>query len=341
VGAPRPFATGLVDDTGSESTERMPERCAEVLSLPIPRAMYLVPALLLWTPLSLAGCASLIGLDDLEKTKCAGACPDDAPATGGRSGGAGGAAAFGAVGGTPTGAVGGATQPAPSGGTNDDAGTSNGGTTDGGTAGATNAGATSGAATGGTGGADPGATAGGPSSGGTELGSGGLGGASGTAGQPPASGGGAGIALPIRINFQLSGAPVPEGYVPDTGLTFAAHDQLSFGWNVDHSDVTRDRGVNANQLLDTLCQFHEGGIWELALPNGTYNVLASVGDPAIQSMYTLLVEDVVYWRARSIGANQFLSNTSLITINDGRLTLSQGAAPELATRINYVEISAP
>jgi hypothetical protein len=155
------------------------------------------------------------------------------------------------------------------------------------------------------------------------------------------SGGGSIGALPIRINFQPLSAAVPPGYVPDTGLTFATQDALSFGWNVDHSDVVRDRGVNSNQLLDTLCQFHEDATWELALPNGQYSVLVSVGDASLASVYTLVVEGVTYWDARVIRANQFLSNTSTVTVADGRLTLSQGSAGELATRINFIEVSAP
>jgi hypothetical protein len=154
-------------------------------------------------------------------------------------------------------------------------------------------------------------------------------------------GGGSTVALPIRINFQALSAAVPPGYVPDTGLTFATQDALSFGWSIDHTDVVRDRGVNSNQLLDTLCQFHEGATWELTLPTGTYRVLVSAGDASLASVYTLIVEGVTYWEARVIRANQFLSNTGTITVADGRLTLSQGSAGELATRINFIEVSAP
>jgi glucose/arabinose dehydrogenase len=156
-----------------------------------------------------------------------------------------------------------------------------------------------------------------------------------------APGGGSALTFPIRINFQLAGAATPSGYVADTGLTFAARNGLSFGWNVSHADVTRDRDINANQLLDTLCHFHAGGVWELALPNGTYNVLASIGDAANASTHTLSVEGVTYWNARALSANQFLSNTSTVAVTDGRLSLSQGSAGEKATRINYVEISRP
>jgi hypothetical protein len=289
-----------------------------------------VRRLALLAPLSLAACGTLIGLGDLEKAECSDACRDGraepiAPTSGSGSGEQ--------VGGSPPttlgGALGVAGTSAPSSGA--------GGTKNGGSSGGTNE---TPYVNGGAGSAAGTATEG--SSGGvSDVGGGGTEGG----GQSPSggtqSGGGDTPNLPIRINFQLLGADVPTGYVPDTGLTFAAQDGLSFGWNVDHTDVTRDRGVNSSQLLDTLCQFHEGGVWELALPNGTYNVLVSVGDASLSSAYTLIVEGVTYWRGRVIGANQFVSNTSSITVADGRLTLSQGTAGELATRINFIEVSAP
>jgi glucose/arabinose dehydrogenase len=153
--------------------------------------------------------------------------------------------------------------------------------------------------------------------------------------------GGVGPTFPIRINFQVAGAPTPSGYIADTGLTFGARSGLSFGWNASHTDLTRDRNINANQLLDTLCHFHAGGTWEIALANGNYNVLASIGDPGFSSTHTLIVEGVTYWAARTLSANQFLSATSAVTVADGRLTLTQGAAADKSTRINYIEISRP
>ncbi len=148
--------------------------------------------------------------------------------------------------------------------------------------------------------------------------------------------------FPIRINFQPAAAPTVSGYLVDAGSAFGNRSNgQSYGWNVDHSDVTRDRGVNANQLLDTLCHFHAGGTWELALPNGTYNVLVSVGDPSFASTHTLIAEGVTYWSNSALTANQFLSATRSVTVNDGRLTVTQGSAAEKATRINYIEVSRP
>jgi hypothetical protein len=150
------------------------------------------------------------------------------------------------------------------------------------------------------------------------------------------------LSFPIRINFQPSTAAVPAGYVVDAGAVFGSRGGgLSFGWNVDHADVTRERNVNANQLLDTLCHFHAGGVWELALPFGRYDVRASIGDPSFSSTHTLIAESTTYWSGAALGANQFLNTSNSVLVSDGRLTVTQGAAADKATRINFIEISRP
>ena len=103
--------------------------------------------------------------------------------------------------------------------------------------------------------------------------------------------------------------------------------------------TARKRGVNADPRLDTLNQFHAGAKWEVAVPNGTYNVLVSIGDPSYASSFTINVEGVSYWSAAPLAANHFLSATKSIKVGDGRLTIDQGTAAEMATRIDYVEIS--
>jgi hypothetical protein len=279
-------------------------------------------------PVPLAACGTVIGLGDLERGECSDACPDGRAEPAALTSGSGSVEPVGGstqtTGGGLPGIAGGGAPPSNAGGkiSSD-------------TTGGTNA---TPYANGGAGSGGGPATEG--TSGGESETGGGRAGGSGAGGQM-SSGGGSTVALPIRINFQALSAAVPSGYVPDTGLAFAAQDALSFGWSIDHTDVVRDREVNSNQLLDTLCQFHEDATWELALPNGQYSVFVSVGDASLASVYTLIVEGVPYWEARLIRANQFLSNTSTITVADGRLTLSQGDADELATRINFIEVSAP
>lgn len=146
---------------------------------------------------------------------------------------------------------------------------------------------------------------------------------------------------PVFVNFQPSGAATVPGYLVDGGSTYANRGNgQTYGWNVDHAGESRDRGVNADQLLDTLIHFITAGTWEIALPNGAYSVKVSVGDAGNPSTYTLNVEGVNYWNALALSANQFANQTRTVTVSDGKLTLDQGAAANKATRINYIEISA-
>ncbi len=141
------------------------------------------------------------------------------------------------------------------------------------------------------------------------------------------------------INFQIAGAQVPTRYAPDTGQVFGLRSNgWSYGWSSDHTDVSRDRDVNADQRLDTLVHFHQGQVWELALPNGLYEVTVGIGDPSIASAHTLNVEGVNYWNAVALSAGSFLMQTQQVTVNDGRLTLDQGSALELETRIDYIHV---
>ncbi len=141
------------------------------------------------------------------------------------------------------------------------------------------------------------------------------------------------------INFQLDGTLEPTRYAPDTGELFGDRGgSLFYGWSSDHTDVSRDRDFDADQRLDTLIHFHLGQSWELALPNGLYEVTVSIGDAEFGSTHTLNVEGTNYWNAVVLPTGDFLADTQQVTVSDGRLTLDQGAAIEKATRINYFQI---
>ena len=145
---------------------------------------------------------------------------------------------------------------------------------------------------------------------------------------------------PIRINFQPSAAATVAGYGVDAGAVFGARTGgQTYGWNVNHADVTRDRNLNADQLLDTLVHFHAGGRWEIALPSGAYAVTVNVGDGGYASTHTLNVEGTNAWNTVALAKGVFQSKTLIVNVTDGRLTLDQGAAAEMATRINFVEIT--
>jgi autotransporter-associated beta strand protein len=146
----------------------------------------------------------------------------------------------------------------------------------------------------------------------------------------------------VDVNFQLAGTDVPAAYFPDTGLVFADRGNgWEYGWSSDHTDVSRDRNINADQRLDTLLHFHGGQTWEIALPNGVYEVTASIGDAGFTSTHTLNVEGLTFFAALPLNANAFATHTALVAVNDGRLTLDMGDAADKSTRINFLRIAVP
>jgi glucose/arabinose dehydrogenase len=141
------------------------------------------------------------------------------------------------------------------------------------------------------------------------------------------------------INFTFDEAAPVTRYLKDSGAVYGDRgDGLSYGWSVSHTDVSRERNVNPDQRLDTLIHFHAGATWEFGLPNGKYDVTVAIGDPGASSAYTLNVEGVNYWNGLNLAADTFATKTMTVTVSDGRLTLDQGAAPDKATRIDYIQI---
>jgi hypothetical protein len=141
------------------------------------------------------------------------------------------------------------------------------------------------------------------------------------------------------INFQIDEATPVTRYLVDSGQVFGPRGSgLSYGWSTNHNDQSGERSVNPDQRLDTLVHFEVGQRWEFALPNGTYEITATIGDPSNASVHTLNVEAVNYWNAIALAENTFQTKTMAVTVSDGRLTLDQGAAADKATRINYVHI---
>src|SRR5439155_26376411 len=91
-------------------------------------------------------------------------------------------------------------------------------------------------------------------------------------------------AVSLSINFQPADAAVSSGSLPDTGAAFASRGNgYSYGWDKSASDFTRDRNnpASPDQRHDTLVhtQLYGTRTWELAVPNGQYNVHIVGGDP--------------------------------------------------------------
>jgi len=145
-----------------------------------------------------------------------------------------------------------------------------------------------------------------------------------------------------RINFQGTGLTPPAGYFADGGEEFASRGNgLTYGWNGDHTAYTREHRDLADRRLATLCRFRSGGVWEIAVPDGTYHVTVAIGDGDYPSAHTINVEGTVFWNGQSLAAGQFVNQTQAVAVSDGRLTIDQGSAAHEATRLDYVLIATP
>jgi len=143
----------------------------------------------------------------------------------------------------------------------------------------------------------------------------------------------------IRINFQDTETPVPEGFFADYGEVFGVRDNgLTYGWSKDLTNMARRRAfVESIVLLDTMNHFRNETTWDIELENGLYNVTVAIGD-AWESTHSLSVEDVVYWEDLALDGLDFRVLTKTIELTDGQLTISPMDAKKWGTRICYVII---
>jgi glucose/arabinose dehydrogenase len=151
----------------------------------------------------------------------------------------------------------------------------------------------------------------------------------------------------LRINFQPAAAAVPAGYLVDAGLAYGARGNgQTYGWNADISALTRDRDSSASQdqRYDTLVHMQKpedpDAVWELAVPNGTYDVRIVSGDAAYtDSVYRVTAEGVLVVSGTPTSAAPWVDGTSTVTVSDGRLTIRSGSGG-VNNKICFVEVTA-
>jgi len=150
-----------------------------------------------------------------------------------------------------------------------------------------------------------------------------------------------------KINFQPASAWVPVGYVADGGLIYGGRsDGLTFGWNVDVSATTRDRNHQDSpyQMRDTLVHMQKdeapNARWEIAVPNGSYEVELTAGDPAyFDSTFKIAVEGVLVIDGKPTSAIRWLNGGARVQVSDGRLTITTVTGAD-NNKLNAITITA-
>jgi YVTN family beta-propeller protein len=152
-------------------------------------------------------------------------------------------------------------------------------------------------------------------------------------------------AFAVKINFQPASSAVPAGYLPDGGSVFANRGNgYTYGWNVSNTSFTRDRNStrSPDQRYDTLNHMQKSSgarSWEIAVPNGTYNVFVVSGDADhTDSVFRVNVEGVLTVSGTPTTSTRWVSGTRTVTVNDGRLTVSNGSGAS-NNKICFIDIT--
>ena len=150
----------------------------------------------------------------------------------------------------------------------------------------------------------------------------------------------------VKVNFQTADAPVPAGYLADTGLTYAARGNgQSYGWNADNTAQARWRKSSASpdERYDTLIHLQKpanpNASWELAVPSGRYAVRIVSGDPGyIDSVFRIAAEGTLVVSGTPTAASHWVEGTATVNVTDGRLTVTS-AAGSSNNKIDFIEVT--
>jgi hypothetical protein len=149
-------------------------------------------------------------------------------------------------------------------------------------------------------------------------------------------------ALEIKINFQTSRSTTPAGFFGDDGSIYGNRGNgYSYGWNLDTRQGARERNssVSPDKLRDTLNHLQRyGSIWEIAIPNGSYQVRVVAGDPGFyDSAYKIEVEGVLVIDGVPSSTSRWVEGTTVVSVQDGKLTISNALGAQ-NNKISFLEI---
>ncbi len=143
------------------------------------------------------------------------------------------------------------------------------------------------------------------------------------------------LAFTALIDFQPPKVPTQSGYQKDTGAVFGSRGNgLTYGWNATNNNgIDRNSKKSFNQAYDTFLHMQknapQGGFtWELAVPNGSYDVRIIAGDAVFNSgdFYHILAEGQTAINSRqTLTYQHWIGSNQPINVTDGRLTISNGA----------------
>lgn len=159
----------------------------------------------------------------------------------------------------------------------------------------------------------------------------------------------------VNVNFANTAAPVPVGYLQDTGLPLGDRGNgYYYGWTSPVGrDLTQDTRYrnNANSpdiRYDTFNHMMKadvnnpavGAVWEIEMPPGFYLVRIVAGDPtATDSVFEYDVEGYLTDSYVPVSGAWWGDFSIVVPVNDGLLTIKSGPNAR-NNKINFVDIYA-
>ena len=149
-----------------------------------------------------------------------------------------------------------------------------------------------------------------------------------------------------KLNFQPTSASVPAGYLKADGTTYRNRGAFTYGWTAPNgTGKDRNSALSPDQRHDTLVHMQKpanpNAVFEIAVPNGTYRVHLVSGDPSqVNSVFRVNVEGVLVVSGTPTSAARWVEGTTVVTVADGRLTVSNGAGAS-NNKVNFVDIDRP
>ena len=146
----------------------------------------------------------------------------------------------------------------------------------------------------------------------------------------------------VFVNFQPGNVQNPSGYLVDDGELFADRGNgFVYGWDRKNTSGTHDTNsmLSPDQRYDTYIatQKPTGLFWEIALPNGVYRVRLVAGAATGTGTMRYTAEGVSVVNAAQTNSVHWVEGTAIVTVNDGRLTLTNGAG-SVNNKLCFVEI---
>jgi len=147
-----------------------------------------------------------------------------------------------------------------------------------------------------------------------------------------------------KVNFQpssVSKSKLPSGYVADNGKKYGSRNGLTYGWSSDISSSLKVQNSSKSPDIryDTFAQFNNSKKWEIKVPNGTYYVRYTVGDPKNSGEYTpqINVENKFSLKEHIRANNYWIERGIFVNVTDGKLTMTTTSTS--TQKLDWIEIT--